>query len=248
MITNTTYDLQNHLQGIDEKLSILVSLDTEGTRDDPAVREQIQEEKDSILKCLEICDNVSDHIDRLQRSHIVSPTSASSNVTVRPAVSTWLAAAHELAGCKRQLEIHIEGLRKKIKEQSAQPDSEMERDEQQDLAQEIDGLRKSIDICNNAYREADRNRTNVFEDVFMGEDGRQVIASTVGDLIHARKIKIGARSLQMLGQMSDMTIQQATYHRGMESNLSSSDTPVENFEGRYGSGRDLRSQPKSNEK
>lgn len=47
----------------------------------------------------------------------------------------------------------------------------------------------------------------------MGDDGRQVIASTVGDPIFARRIKTGVRSVQMLGQMSDLTIQHATSNR-----------------------------------
>ena len=246
MIANTTCDLQNSLQSIDEKLSILISIGPDGTSREPAIREQMLEEKESILKCLEICDSVSDHIDKLQHSFDDSPASASDNVTTRPAISTWLAAASNLAGCKRQLEIHIEELKDKMGELSTQQDSGTER--QQHLVQEMNVLQNSIEICNTADREADQNRTNVFEDISGGEDGHQIIVSTVGDLISAKKIKIGDRSLQMLGQASDLTVQHAMHRSGMENVASHSNLQGEKFEGRYGAGRGLGSEPKSSGK
>lgn len=46
-----------------------------------------------------------------------------------------------------------------------------------------------------------------FEDVKMAEDGRQVIVATLGDLISAKRITIVPRSLQVLRQMSDDSLQ-----------------------------------------
>ncbi|KAA8646025.1 uncharacterized protein ATNIH1004_007447 [Aspergillus tanneri] len=51
-------------------------------------------------------------------------------------------------------------------------------------------------------------RTNVFEDVTSSDDSHQLVVSTIGDLISARHIITGARSMQWLGQMSDDTLQQ----------------------------------------
>ncbi|KAL2044077.1 hypothetical protein ABVK25_012494 [Lepraria finkii] len=256
MIANTTYDLENRLRDIDAKLQIVVSRSADGTEESPIVREQMQEEKNSILKCLEICDNVSEHITVLQRKtpRNVSTSSSSherAESTNRPAVSAWLAAANNLTGCRGQLETHLQRLSDKSKQPSDEFDPEATQAKKDDLLREINSLQRSIDICDDAYKEADRNRTNVFEEVLMGDDGRQVIASTVGDLIFARKIKIGSRSVQMLGQMSDLTIQHATSNRDVVVSKESQQRPEvrgEDFEGRYGAGRDLRPQtsPKLN--
>lgn len=249
MIANTTYDLENRLRDIDAKLQIVVSRSADGTEE----REQMQEEKNSILKCLEICDNVSEHITVLQRKtpRNVSTSSSSherAESTNRPAVSAWLAAANNLTGCRGQLETHLQRLSDKSKQPSDEFDPEATQAKKDDLLREINSLQRSIDICDDAYKEADRNRTNVFEEVLMGDDGRQVIASTVGDLIFARKIKIGSRSVQMLGQMSDLTIQHATSNRDVVSKESQQRPEVrgEDFEGRYGAGRDLRPQTSPN--
>lgn len=254
MIANTTYDLENRLRGIDANLQIVVSRGADGTEEIPMVRAQLQEEKDSILKCLEICDSVSNHITVLQRKTPINVSTSSSSheraaATDRPAVSAWLAAANTLTGCRGQLETHLRRLSDASTQPSDESDPETTRANKEDLLREIDSLQRSIDICDEAYKEADRHRTNVFEDVLMGDDGRQVIASTVGDLIFARKIKTGVRSVQMLGQMSDLTIQHATSNRdgiASKESLQRPEVRDEDFEDRYGAGRVLRPQTSSN--
>ncbi|ENH98753.1 hypothetical protein COCC4DRAFT_154992 [Bipolaris maydis ATCC 48331] len=47
----------------------------------------------------------------------------------------------------------------------------------------------------------------MFDEVSLREDSHQVIVSTVGDLINARRVSASARSTQLLGQMSDATLQ-----------------------------------------
>ena len=251
MISNTTYDLQNRLHDIDGKLQTVVSRGAEIADDDQAVREQMQEEKESILKCLEICENVSDHVAMIQNKtsrHVYAPP-GSSDATRKPAVEDWIAAANNLAGCKSQLEARLQRLGNMPKHYSNDSNPTEVQAHKEDLLQEIESLQKSIIICQNANEEADRNRTNVFEDINMGDDGRQVIASTVGDLIFARKVKTGARSVQVLGQMSDMTIQHVTKDRdgvALRETPHRPEVPGEGFEDRYGTGRDLRPTKPSN--
>ena len=52
----------------------------------------------------------------------------------------------------------------------------------------------------------DGNR-NRFRDIFVAEDGIQVILSTTRDLIQAKNISAGVHSVQCLGQLSDASIQ-----------------------------------------
>ena len=66
MITNTTTDLEEHLQEIDDKLQALslrgLTISDEGA----AERRQIQEEREITQQCLNICAQVVTHIDQLQ--------------------------------------------------------------------------------------------------------------------------------------------------------------------------------------
>lgn len=90
MITNTTCDLENHLQHIDEHLRVVASPDAGNIRKDSLVREEMREEKSSILKCLEICNDVSSHINTIQPGCPVSSTSSrrdNRNINPAPAVS-----------------------------------------------------------------------------------------------------------------------------------------------------------------
>lgn len=81
----------------------------------------------------------------------------------------------------------------------------------------------------------------IYEDISMTDDGYQVIASTVGDLIFARRITAGSRTAQAFVQiMSDESIQQITSSR-VSDNTTCSDnhTPRDHFKERFGEGRDL---------
>jgi hypothetical protein len=54
----------------------------------------------------------------------------------------------------------------------------------------------------------------MFDEISLGKDGHQVIVSTVGHLIKAQRVSAGARSTQLLGQMSDLNLQNIGQRRG----------------------------------
>ena len=68
-------------------------------------------------------------------------------------------------------------------------------------------LRTSEQLDQQNWGSEDEN-VNRFKDIFVAEDGIQIILSTTGDLIQAKNISTGARSVQCLGQLSDTSIQQ----------------------------------------
>lgn len=89
---------------------------------------------------------------------------------------------------------------------------------------------------------ADQDRTNVFEDVSMADDGHQVIVSTIGDLISARRVTAGARSMQIMGQMSDDALQQLSQNLGHAATEKAKESETgSEFENRYGEGWKLNS-------
>ena len=66
IIRNTTSDLEEHLQEIDTRLQILCLRGARISDEDRTKRELVQEEKDSTRQCLDICAQVSEHIDQVQ--------------------------------------------------------------------------------------------------------------------------------------------------------------------------------------
>ena len=49
-------------------------------------------------------------------------------------------------------------------------------------------------------------RINVFEDIEIAGDEHPPIVATLGDLISAKRVTVGARSTQWLGQMPDASL------------------------------------------
>lgn len=66
IIRNTTSDLEEHLQEIDTRLQILCLRGARISDEDRTKRELVQEQKDSTRQCLDICAQVSEHIDQVQ--------------------------------------------------------------------------------------------------------------------------------------------------------------------------------------
>ena len=103
-------------------------------------------------------------------------------------------------------------------------------------------VKQCLSICAQASKQADQTRINVFEDINMADDGYQVIVATLGDLILARRVTIGARSTQLMGQMSDDSLQQLSQDHipaDVKRDLEAQAGALPNFEGRYGAGDKL---------
>jgi predicted nucleic acid-binding Zn-ribbon protein len=117
--------------------------------------------------------------------------------------------------------------------------------EQERLKEEREYIRQSLDMCTEAFRQANQERTNVFEDISMADNGSQVLVSTVGELISARRITIGSHSLQLMGQMSDDSLQHFSRDLGPNVTEKAMEPQAEMspaFKNRYGTGFKLSSE------
>jgi conjugal transfer/entry exclusion protein len=120
--------------------------------------------------------------------------------------------------------------------------------ERKRMQAEIDSTRKCLVVCAQVSEHAETVRTNVFEDVSAARDAHMVIVSTVGELISAKRVTADIRATQILGQMSNTSLQQLASSRGVDlEDISrrARDTAKENggsvnFEDQYGSGHKLR--------
>ena len=84
------------------------------------------------------------------------------------------------------------------------------------VQEEKDSTKQCLTICAQASEHVDQVRTHVFEDISADTDAHQLIISTSGDLIVAKRITAGVGATQWLGQMSDAVIQQLSRDRGVE--------------------------------
>jgi Fungal N-terminal domain of STAND proteins len=256
MIANTTSDLEEHLQKIDNKLQ---SFSLQGARisdEGTAERQQMQEERDSIQQCLGICAKVLTHIDHLQpivlgnistpSATYQGPVTTLSDLTPARTVTVdaFKACKDRLTYTTTQLEKNLQIINNRLQHFSSQsPEAPNEQAaEKERIEEELDSIKQCLAICAEASRQADKDRTNVFEDISMADDGYQVFVSTIGDLISARRITAGARSIQLLGQMSDDSLQQLSRdlgHTAIEKATELQTGKGTQFEDRYGAGVSL---------
>ena len=226
MIQSTTTDLKDHLYDIDNKLreSAQERYHSEDTVDGKA----ILAERAGTVRCLEICLQVSDFIeDRQKRMADEAEDQEAPNAQTDFSGESWSARQimHDsLQGCKFNIKSANAQLSNRLQYLSTSlsntPPDVLEAcsggiEERDKMAKEIESVRQCLDICMQATDEADKARINVMEDIATAEDSRQVLVSTIGDLIAAHKVTAGARSLQAIGQMSDETLQHLSRTQGL---------------------------------
>jgi DNA repair exonuclease SbcCD ATPase subunit len=250
LIENTSSDLEDQLTEMNEKLKALQPSSTGTSDDEVVVRQQVQEEMDSFQQCLKICEQVSAHIDHLKpqvsKRSVEIPRTAEGIVAFQDKNDTArILTVDALEFCKEKLQgtsYHLQALqeaRKRAQMSSTETHPHNEKEEEW-IRKELESTRQCLEIVNQASKDVQHERINVYEEVSSADDSHQVIVSTVGDLICAKKIKIGSRSRQYLGQMSDESLQSISRSYGPIStgNISATGAGAE-FEDRYGPGRDL---------
>ena len=224
MIDHTTSDLQE----------ILLSTTNHGSVEsflhgDSAVQSEangqldIEEERASLEKCLNICRDVSKHIENVQAgilADIATPAdSGGMSVKLDKASQARLMTRERLDDCKTEIGYTCSELRTRLQDANYRLTrlSRLSKHEQgsnddetrnQSVTEEFDGIVESLTICADATEKIAKERINVFEDVNMADDGHLVIVSTFGDLISAKRVVTGARATNWLGQMTDASLQQ----------------------------------------
>ena len=246
MVRDTKADLEEHLCRIDEQLQDIVPRASQ-VKDADELR-RMQEEKNSTLNCLHICAQVSTYIEQYQATAIQNLSTSSDgtqDLTIRlpwDSGNSGQVTAIALSECSEKIKNTTTELQKRLgfihdclNSASAMDPSTIEEERR--------SIQRCLDICDEAALEAEKARTNTFVDVTVAEDSRQVVVSTVGDLISAKRVTAGARSLQLAGQMSDSSLQHILHAGVRDINEASDPGDVENksskFENRHGAGRNL---------
>lgn len=260
MIAEATSDLQDHLHEISENLQLLNEA-SEGPLSSDLDSQVIEEEKQSTEQCLEICAQASEYIEGLQAGllhdsvsmrNLPARSASKENVEPQHAKRVTGAMFHDflskINANSNTLESRLAELKSRLAEaQKRQNVSKNEATKLETMQEEKDSIEQCLNICADASDLAGSARINSFEDVNSADDSRQLIVSTIGDLISAKRIITGNRSEQWLGQMSDDTIKQLSQTpRTVVGNLGESregESQERNteFHNRWGAGYPLKS-------
>lgn len=119
--------------------------------------------------------------------------------------------------------------------------------EREKVQEEKDSTNQCLTICAQASQHINQVRTHVFEDISADRDAHQVIVSTSGDLIVAKRISAGVGATQWLGQMPEAVIQQLSRDRAVnvsgqaatEMNKEKQIEITAKFQGQFGAGHKL---------
>ncbi|KAK5077838.1 hypothetical protein LTR64_003761 [Lithohypha guttulata] len=247
MTQDTTSDLEDQIAELSQRLDVLQSEKSQTSPEDSSCQKnggsvttkQTLEQKASLEQCLIVCHQLLDHIEIARCSVPKSTMNATSSTT-----ATYMTGgvdnlaprltADALQMCTHSINAaaqHLQDLQGSRRPPDGPDGSE--------IMQQLDRARQCLDIVGKAQQQ----RVNVFENIDTAEDSFQTIVSTIGDLIRANGLTIGARAVNIMGQMNDDSLQKITCDLRMDvAGKPSSEHVDTTFEKKHGFGHTI--QPK----
>lgn len=242
MTKMTVSDLEEQIEEISARLELLRSdqqrpscdIDSTQSRGESITAKQTLAQKASLEQCLSVCQQVLIHIDKIKPSIFENTRDDLGTENTRDFVEevTMLApriTVNALEICSQNLQATVTHLRDLRGGSRLKSKSDEAR-----AIQQLESAQKCLDIV----KDAQQHRVNIFENVDIAEDSRQFIVSTIGELIKATGLTVGARSVNVMGQMNDESLQKLadSFTSTTPNRLSSSEASV-TFEKRYGYGK-----------
>ncbi|KAJ5343381.1 uncharacterized protein N7506_003205 [Penicillium brevicompactum] len=216
IIEDTKCDLGLHLQSIEKRLASLSSGEMISIN-----VQMMEEERESTQQGLEICDQFSAYIEQtrstsLEKMTRVPTISEMGSSPIGHNNIPWLILSQALTSAEREIINSRLRLLQHQNERGGQARllhrresllQDHETGEQNDSQEEADNIKESLNFFDRISQEPSKDRTNHFEDITTGDRSTQAVVSTLKDLISARRITSGSDSLQVLGQVSDNSLQ-----------------------------------------
>ncbi|UKZ74790.1 hypothetical protein TrVFT333_002460 [Trichoderma virens FT-333] len=203
MISDTTQDLKEHLQRLDEKIQLLSHSDQSNTEWQAMI-----EEKMSTQQGLEICAQLSKRIEELE-----PVPEENYQFSERPSAHKYVksgldAAKGSINKLVTQLRNHEEDIDNRMQVMaSTHPISKDAVAELERLRATKASIHQCIQVISDAGDTRAVERHNVFEDITLADDAYNFTISTIGDLVTARRINLTGRSRNVGGQISDESYQ-----------------------------------------
>ena len=177
---------------------------------DAAELQSLREERLSTEKCLQICAQLSSHIDQIQ---LISDETDASHESTGTETSPETLTNEGLQECKQSLNMTVAKLEKHMRDVMdrllAKSKTAISSDEAQDLSRlrdEWETARQCLDICSRADNHLKEN-VSVIENYGTG-DALQFMVSANGKVLHGKNRGVGWRNRQVGGYLSNESIQQ----------------------------------------
>ncbi|KIW93764.1 uncharacterized protein Z519_05079 [Cladophialophora bantiana CBS 173.52] len=241
---DTASDLEEQITELSEKLEALESAPADRSIDsmdadsktDSLIAKQTLDQKAGLEQCLLVCQQLLNHIKKLRLLVSGGPGSMKRAMDTQDAAEGADILAPRLTADTLRICLHSVGATAQQLQElgggSQSPNTSFKAQVEHQLA----GARQCLDVVETAQQ----RRINSFENIAIGDDSFQTVVSTMGALIRANGLTIGARSFNMMGQMNDESLQAAVNNFGVRAPRN----PLPNkthagFEERHGFGRTI---------
>lgn len=213
LIADTQYDLQSHLDRLNEQEQGLNTEQLGSTSPGSEVTElhAMLEEKESTRLGLQICAQLSAQITELESTSTEVPQFSdrpSAHKYLKSGLNTTKGSIDTLVNRLRSHETDVE--RQLESMSSLSPSASDQTTSQLDTLQEAKAsIRQCINVVTEASEHLAEERRNIFEDITMADNSYEYSVSTIGDLVTARKLDLKGRSRHVAGQISSQDFQKS---------------------------------------
>lgn len=198
-IKTTTDDLEARLEGIDEKLEAMFKRNAASSASDSSELQLLKEERLSTQNCLQICAQLSDHIDQIRPNSTGSEAMPERVEDLQKCKDSLSRAATMLEG-----HMHDRIQRFIIKSKTVMTPEEVADLER--LRDEWDTARQCVAICSTADSRL-KESVSIIENYGTHDETVQFLAST-GKTMHSRNRGYGRKMRQVGGHFNDTSVQQ----------------------------------------
>src|SRR3569833_1468391 len=188
MIKDTTYNLQIHLQRVDEKLASIAADST----DNPGTNVDLQDEREVTRQCLRICQDAMSYLENLQDRQPSSPqVAAPRNAgTVRNLFDAEVMTRQTLNESRDRIVATMGRLQGRLDSLISSEGSEHESQRSR-LQEDIYISKQCLEVCKAASDRVSYQKIHKNEKVSADDDTDQVVITTLADLFDVGKVWAG---------------------------------------------------------
>lgn len=210
MIKDTSYNLQIHLQRIDEKL-VRISVDNSASSDTSV---DLQDEKAVTRQCLQICNKARSYIESIQNKQPVllqnrAPTTLG---IVQTEFEAQILTSKTLNDNRYKILKTIRRLQKRLGSIISEKPSDRTHGKSR-LQEDLDISRQYLEIYDQAAKQVSHQKIHTVREVVTDDNTNQIIVTTLADLFDVKKVWAKNRSAQLVGSITDDTLQKMSTDR-----------------------------------
>ncbi|KAL8318575.1 hypothetical protein RB597_005727 [Gaeumannomyces tritici] len=209
-IKDTAYNLEMRLKRINEKLARTTANGTLGVE----TSIDLHDERDVTRQCLRICEDARSYLESLQDRQnpwLEGATLSTANVVRNPSEAE-LMTKQTLDESRDKIAATIHRLQESLDCTASRDGSE--RDQQRlRLQEDIDISKQCLEVCKKASNQVSSQKIYIVGEVIADDNTDQVVVTTLADLFDVGKVLAKSRSAQLVGSMTDDTLQKLSSDR-----------------------------------